>query len=133
MDVSLTAHDEGCTPLSPCRNCRIAEFLRTNLTPESFAKLCEMLATSSIQKDVDSLESIFSQLISDLGLTVRTMNCLRAEDIYHIGELVQLTTIELMRIPNLGTKSANEIIAALNVRGLTLGMKLPDWKSPVSA
>ena len=59
-----------------------------------------------------------------LELTVRSANCLKAENIYYIGDLIQRTETELLKTPNLGRKSLNEIKEVLASRGLTLGMKL---------
>ena len=63
----------------------------------------------------------------DLELTVRSANCLKAENIYYIGDLIQRTENELLKTPNLGRKSLNEIKEVLASRGLTLGMKLENW------
>jgi DNA-directed RNA polymerase subunit alpha len=60
-------------------------------------------------------------------LTVRSANCLKAENIYYIGDLIQRTETELLKTPNLGRKSLNEIKEVLASRGLTLGMKLENW------
>ena len=60
-------------------------------------------------------------------LTVRSANCLKAENIYYIGDLIQRTENELLKTPNLGRKSLNEIKEVLAARGLTLGMKLENW------
>lgn len=65
--------------------------------------------------------------VDDLELTVRSANCLKAENIYYIGDLIQRTENELLKTPNLGRKSLNEIKEVLAVRGLTLGMKLENW------
>ena len=54
-------------------------------------------------------------------------NCLKAENIYYIGDLIQRTENELLKTPNLGRKSLNEIKEVLAARGLTLGMKLENW------
>lgn len=67
------------------------------------------------------------QSIDDLELTVRSANCLKAESIYYIGDLVQRTEVELLRTPNLGKKSLTEIKEVLAQRGLSLGMKLENW------
>jgi len=58
---------------------------------------------------------------------VRSANCLKAENIYYIGDLIQRTETELLKTPNLGRKSLNEIKEVLASRGLTLGMKLENW------
>ncbi len=65
--------------------------------------------------------------VDDLELTVRSANCLKAENIYYIGDLIQRTENELLKTPNLGRKSLNEIKEVLAARGLTLGMKLENW------
>lgn len=65
--------------------------------------------------------------VDDLELTVRSANCLKAENIYYIGDLIQRTENELLKTPNLGRKSLNEIKDVLAGRGLTLGMKLENW------
>jgi DNA-directed RNA polymerase subunit alpha len=76
------------------------------------------------------LNPILFRLIDDLELGVRSTNCLKAENIYYIGDLVQRTENELMKTPNLGKKSLNEIKEALKAHGLDLGMKLDNWSSP---
>ena len=65
--------------------------------------------------------------IDDLELTVRSANCLKAESIYYIGDLIQRTEVELLKTPNLGKKSLTEIKEVLAQRGLSLGMKLENW------
>jgi DNA-directed RNA polymerase subunit alpha len=65
--------------------------------------------------------------VDDLELTVRSANCLKAESINYIGDLIQCTENELLKAPNLGKKSLNEIKEVLGSRGLTLGMKLENW------
>lgn len=65
--------------------------------------------------------------VDDLELTVRSANCLKAENIYYIGDLIQRTETELLKTPNLGRKSLNEIKEVLASRGLAMGMKLEDW------
>ena len=71
--------------------------------------------------------------IDDLQLTVRSINCLKAESVYYIGDLVQRTENELMKTPNLGKKSLNEIKEALRAQGLDLGTKLDNWTPPKAA
>ena len=65
--------------------------------------------------------------VDELELTVRSANCLKAENIYYIGDLIQRTENELLKTPNLGRKSLNEIKEVLASRGRTLGMKLESW------
>jgi DNA-directed RNA polymerase subunit alpha len=73
------------------------------------------------------VDPILLRPVDDLELTVRSANCLKAENIYYIGDLIQRTETELLKTPNLGRKSLNEIKEVLAVRGLTLGMKLESW------
>ncbi|MEZ5464827.1 MAG: DNA-directed RNA polymerase subunit alpha [Lysobacteraceae bacterium] len=65
--------------------------------------------------------------IDELELTVRSANCLKAENIYYIGDLIQKTEVELLKTPNLGKKSLTEIKEVLGQRSLSLGMKLENW------
>ena len=78
------------------------------------------------QKPVQ-VDPILLRPVDDLELTVRSANCLKAENIYYIGDLIQRTENELLKTPNLGRKSLNEIKEVLAARGLTLGMKLENW------
>ncbi|MCE1170841.1 DNA-directed RNA polymerase subunit alpha [Azovibrio restrictus] len=73
------------------------------------------------------VDPILLRPVDDLELTVRSANCLKAENIYYIGDLIQRTENELLKTPNLGRKSLNEIKEVLASRGLTLGMKLENW------
>jgi DNA-directed RNA polymerase subunit alpha len=73
------------------------------------------------------VDPILRRPVDDLELTVRSANCLKAENIYYIGDLIQRTENELLKTPNLGRKSLNEIKEVLNAHGLTLGMKLDNW------
>jgi len=73
------------------------------------------------------IDPILVRPVDDLELTVRSANCLKAENIYYIGDLIQRTENELLKTPNLGRKSLNEIKEVLASRGLTLGMKLENW------
>jgi len=72
-------------------------------------------------------DPILLRPVDELELTVRSANCLKAENIYYIGDLIQRTENELLKTPNLGRKSLNEIKEVLASRGLTLGMRLESW------
>ena len=76
-------------------------------------------------------DPVLMQLVDDLELTVRSANCLKAESIIYIGDLVQKTEVELLKTPNLGKKSLNEIKDVLAQRNLSLGMRVANWP-PVS-
>jgi len=82
------------------------------------------------QDDKGGVDPILLRPIDDLELTVRSANCLKAESIYYIGDLVQKSEVELLKTPNLGKKSLTEIKDVLYQRGLQLGMKLESWPPP---
>ncbi|MCB1608074.1 MAG: DNA-directed RNA polymerase subunit alpha, partial [Xanthomonadales bacterium] len=90
-------------------------------------KLGEGERPNQARNDVDP---ILLRPIDDLELTVRSANCLKAESIYYIGDLIQRTEVELLKTPNLGKKSLTEIKDVLAARGLSLGMKLENWPPP---
>ncbi|MDP6375214.1 MAG: DNA-directed RNA polymerase subunit alpha [Pseudomonadales bacterium] len=75
----------------------------------------------------DEVDPILLRPVDDLELTVRSANCLKAENIYYIGDLIQRTEVELLKTPNLGKKSLTEIKDVLASRGLSLGMRLENW------
>ncbi|MDO9469705.1 MAG: DNA-directed RNA polymerase subunit alpha [Nitrosomonas sp.] len=79
------------------------------------------------QPQIPQIDPILLRPVDDLELTVRSANCLKVENIYYIGDLIQRTEAELLRTPNLGRKSLNEIKEVLASRELTLGMKLDNW------
>jgi len=72
-------------------------------------------------------EPILLRPVDDLELTVRSANCLKAENIFYIGDLIQRTEVELLKTPNLGKKSLTEIKDILALKGLSLGMRLENW------
>ena len=101
-----------------------ARILRDQL--EVFADLEGTAAPVESQKSVQ-IDPLLLRAVDDLELTVRSANCLKAESINYIGDLIQRTENELLKTPNLGRKSLNEIKEVLAARGLTLGMKLENW------
>ena len=80
-----------------------------------------------VEEKAPPIDPILLRPVDDLELTVRSANCLKAEDIYYIGDLIQRTETELLKTPNLGRKSLNEIKEVLASKGLTLGSKLEAW------
>ncbi len=120
--------------------------IQTNgaITPEEAIRssarvLCEQLAVfAQLESDWPSpgmpasapspvFDPILLRTVDELELTVRSANCLKAENIYYIGDLIQRTETELLKTPNLGRKSLNEIKEVLASRGLTLGARLENW------
>jgi len=75
----------------------------------------------------EAIDPLLLRPVDDLELTVRSANCLKAENIYYIGDLIQRTEVELLKTPNLGKKSLTEIKDILATRGLSLGMRLDNW------
>ena len=86
-----------------------------------------ILQAGGNQRSNATFDPILLRPVDELELTVRSANCLKAENIYYIGDLIQRTENELLKTPNLGRKSLNEIKEVLASRGLTLGMKLENW------
>jgi len=91
-----------------------------------FADLEDTTAPAEQQKAAQ-VDPMLLRPVDELELTVRSANCLKAESIFYIGDLIQRTENELLKTPNLGRKSLNEIMEVLASRGLTLGTKLDNW------
>ncbi|PKH02492.1 DNA-directed RNA polymerase subunit alpha [Psychromonas sp. MB-3u-54] len=111
------------------------------LEPEEAIRQAAMILAGQLDEFVDEriisapveveekpeFDPILLRPVNDLELTVRSANCLKAESIYYIGDLVQRTEVELLKMPNLGRKSLTEIKDDLVSRGLYLGMRLENW------
>ncbi len=82
------------------------------------------------KQEEPEVDPLLLRPVDDLELTVRSANCLKAENIYYIGDLIQRTEVELLKTPNLGKKSLTEIKDVLANRGLSLGMRLENWPPP---
>ena len=82
---------------------------------------------STPEEKEEAIDPVLLRPVDDLELTVRSANCLKAENIYYIGDLIQRTEVELLKTPNLGKKSLTEIKDVLASRGLSLGMRLENW------
>ena len=76
------------------------------------------------------IDPVLRDPVDALELTVRSANCLKAESIYYVGDLIQRTETELLKTPNLGKKSLTEIKDILATKGLSLGMRLENWPPP---
>ena len=91
-----------------------------------FANLESELTEVEVQQ-APQIDPILLRPVDDLELTVRSANCLKAENIYYIGDLIQRQENDLLKAPNLGRKSLNEIKDILSTKGLSLGMKIDNW------
>lgn len=106
---------------------RAATILQSQL--QTFVYLVETTGEGAepAEPEAPAIDPILLRPVDDLELTVRSANCLKAENIFLIGDLIQRTEVELLKTPNLGKKSLNEIKDVLAARGLSLGVRLEDW------
>ncbi len=84
----------------------------------------------TVSEPLPGINPLLLRPVDDLELTVRSANCLKAENIFYIGDLVQCSEFELLKTPNLGKKSLTEIKDVLAQHGLSLGTKLENWPPP---
>jgi DNA-directed RNA polymerase subunit alpha len=96
---------------------------------EQISVFVDLKAETVAEEEDDSadVDPVLLRPVDDLELTVRSANCLKAENIYYIGDLIQRTEVELLKTPNLGKKSLTEIKDVLAQHGLSLGMRLENW------
>jgi len=105
---------------------RAATILQDQLT--AFVMLDDTSVNEAAAPQAEAqIDPILLRPVDDLELTVRSANCLKAESIFLIGDLIQRTEVELLKTPNLGKKSLTEIKDVLATRGLSLGMRLENW------
>jgi DNA-directed RNA polymerase subunit alpha len=83
--------------------------------------------SSSDESDANQLNRYLLKKVDELELSVRSANCLKNDNIIYIGDLVQKSEAEMLRTPNFGRKSLNEIKEVLSSMGLRLGMDIPGW------
>ena len=103
---------------------RAAKILHEQISVFVQLKESEIAAAEILEERIDP---VLLRSVDDLELTVRSANCLKAENIYYIGDLIQRTEVELLKTPNLGKKSLTESKDVLASRGLSLGVKLENW------
>ena len=113
------------TPEEAIRNS--AKILVEQLAVFAQLDVNDIPAFDAPQQRNTQFDPILLRPVDELELTVRSANCLKAENIYYIGDLIQRTETELLKTPNLGRKSLNEIKEVLASRGLTLGARLENW------
>ena len=92
----------------------------------NFEETEETSYQASVGDDEPLNENLFRS-VEELELSVRSANCLKNDNIIYIGDLVQKTEAEMLRTPNFGRKSLNEIKEVLAQMGLHLGMEIPGW------
>jgi DNA-directed RNA polymerase subunit alpha len=118
-------------------DCEAAVKLAANILADQLSVFVDFKArqTVEVEEKEQEIDPVLLRPIDDLELTVRSANCLKAESILYIGDLVQRTEVELLKTPNLGKKSLTEIKDVLASHDLSLGMKLENWppESLVSA
>jgi hypothetical protein len=110
-------------------NCRLVDGT-TRYSEHAYGRAIDVNPIDSMVPQVSRptpFDPILLRPVDELELTVRSANCLKAENIYYIGDLIQRTETELLKTPNLGRKSLNEIKEVLASRGLTLGARLENW------
>ncbi|MBX3708967.1 MAG: DNA-directed RNA polymerase subunit alpha [Gammaproteobacteria bacterium] len=109
---------------------RSASILQQQLAAFVDLQSAPLIQEKSLRED--SVNPIYHRPVDDLELTVRSANCLKAENIFFIGDLVQRTEADLLKTPNLGKKSLTEIKNVLAAHGLGLGTKIDGWRAPSS-
>ena len=87
----------------------------------------DAIAEQEAKKDQNDFDPLLLRSIEELELTVRSTNCLKAESIFLIGDLIHRSEFDLLKTPNLGKKSLNEIKDVLASKNLSLGMKVENW------
>ncbi len=93
-----------------------------------FVNFDEPVEVEKVQKTTElEFNKNLLRKVDELELSVRSMNCLKNDNIIYIGDLVQKTEPEMLRTPNFGRKSLNEIKEVLNSMSLYLGMEVPNW------
>ena len=95
--------------------------------PQPVPTMIGVAAAAPDESDANQLNRYLLKKVDELELSVRSANCLKNDNIIYIGDLVQKTEAEMLRTPNFGRKSLNEIKEVLSSMGLRLGMDIPGW------
>jgi DNA-directed RNA polymerase subunit alpha len=98
-----------------------------DMPTSSSSPMIGMAASTPSESDTNQLNRYLLKKVDELELSVRSANCLKNDNIIYIGDLVQKTEAEMLRTPNFGRKSLNEIKEVLSSMGLRLGMDIPGW------
>lgn len=114
MDEFFLSHRKGCTPILPCASCIAISFLRSKLSEADFEEFVTKITALKVT------EGLVEGSIDVLEITVRAANYLKEKQIFTVGDLLKQTEGDLLKIPNLGRKSINEIKEVLASRNLRL-------------
>jgi len=98
-----------------------------DVAPVGASPMIGLAAAAPEESDTNQLNRYLLKKVDELELSVRSANCLKNDNIIYIGDLVQKTEAEMLRTPNFGRKSLNEIKEVLSSMGLRLGMDIPGW------
>ena len=98
-----------------------------DIAPVGASPMIGVAAAPAEEGDTNQLNRYLLKKVDELELSVRSANCLKNDNIIYIGDLVQKTEAEMLRTPNFGRKSLNEIKEVLSSMGLRLGMDIPGW------
>jgi DNA-directed RNA polymerase alpha subunit len=119
----LDSHGDGCKPLEPCKNCQVAAFLKEKLAGEDFDRLLDLLGLKvQTQTGQVPLDTPLRELQHFGELTVRARNALHNECISTVRDLVSMNAGQLLRVPNFGRKSLNEVKLLLDSCGYHLSL-----------
>lgn len=126
-------HMPGCSPINPCFNCESVALLKRHFSDTRLKLLLELMdQTKSLemhQRECDPayarLKDLLMRSVDSLDLSIRSANAFRNADMRFVGDICRLTQAELMRTPNFGRKSLDEVKEVLALMGLRLGMEFP--------
>lgn len=120
MAFTLFDHLPGCSPLRPCVSCEAAEFLRSRLSEDDYRGLIAKVSPKGLAYSAGNPVPLDAS-VDILDLSVRSAICLQNDNVRTIGDLVQKSEAEMLRMPHFGRKSLNEINGALAAVGRRLG------------
>ncbi len=122
MHTSIFYHLKRCTPMAPCKHCKIVSFLRTKLNPEDLTTLMSMFQGINLghnEEDEETPDAVDVQ-IKDLNLSARAMHCLELKGITNLLQLSQKKVVDLLCIKNFGKRSLWEVRQILSRHKLRL-------------
>lgn len=111
------SHEAGCLPLAQCRICSSVSFLRAKMGDDALSRFLEILGDATPD---DGKAKKLAVGVEEMGLSVRAINCLRNEGLDTVGDILSKTRADLLRIPNFGRGSLDEVERYLNAQDLRL-------------